>query len=85
MASLFKCVLSSRAFTIENNVKILNEVKAYRAFSLCWWPASMQIYWNVKKVFAVEKSSTPTGLVGAPTLPPFIVLGRHQYGCCDIM
>ena len=63
MASLFKCVLSSRAFTIENNVKILNEVKAYRAFSLCWWPASMQIYWNVKKVFAVEKSSTPTGLV----------------------
>ena len=23
----------------------------------------MQIYWNVKKVFALEKSSTPTGLV----------------------
>ena len=23
----------------------------------------MQIYWNAKKVFALEKSSTPTGLV----------------------
>ena len=34
-----------------------------RAFSLMWL-ATIQIYWNKKKEFAEEKSSTPKRLVG---------------------
>ena len=45
----------------------------------------MQIYWNKKKAFALEKSSTPTGLVfGHPHGQRFMVLG-HQYGRRDVM
>ena len=50
----------------------------YRALSLTW-PASMQIYWDIRKEF----NSHRTGL-GHQHGHHFIILG-HQYGHCDII
>ena len=51
----------------------------YRAFSLTWPPASMLIYWNIRKEF----NSHRIGL-GQQHGHHFIVLG-HQYGRCDVI
>ena len=41
----------------------------YRAFSLTW-PASMQIYWNKRKLLHKKRVQLPEDILGTPMWPP---------------
>ena len=56
----------------------------YRVFSLTW-PASMQIYWNKRKLLHKKRVQLPEDWFGTPTWPPFHCFGKHQHGRRDVM